>query len=79
MPRNLHALMQLQGWLGRSAKPRENETTSPPAVIAQAASAIHTMARDMKSNGGNSAASDSFKLASAYIPNGNTRLHSVGV
>ena len=79
MPRDLHALMKLQGWLACSAKPRQSETMSPTAVITHAASAIHIMAREIKSNGGNSAASDNLKLASAYIPKGNTRLHSVGV
>jgi hypothetical protein len=37
------------------------------------------MASNTARSGGKSEASDSRKLASAYMPSGKTRLHSIGV
>src|SRR5689334_3377006 len=60
-------------------KLRHDASARPAAVAIQATSAIHTMAREIACNGGKSAASDRRRLASAYMPSGNTTLHSIGV
>src|SRR5262249_17961729 len=60
-------------------KLRHDASARPAAVATQAASAIHTIASEIARSGGKSAASDRRRLASAYIPSGNTRLHSIGV
>lgn len=57
----------------------QEATAKAEPVVAQAASATHTIARDIDLSGGKSAASDNRKLASAYIPSGNTRLQNIGV
>lgn len=60
-------------------KLRQDAKTKADPVVAQAASAIHTIAPDIARSGGKSAASDNRRLASAYIPSGNTKLHNIGV
>ncbi len=62
-----------------SRKFRQDDRTNAEPVVAQAASATHTIACDTDLSGGNSVASDNRKLASAYIPSGNTRLQNIGV
>ena len=62
-----------------SRKLHQDADAKAKPVAAQAASAIHTIACDMDLSGGKSAASDNRRLASAYIPSGNTRLQNIGV
>jgi len=62
-----------------SQKFRQEAKAKPKPVVAQAASATHTIACDINLSGGKSVASDNRKLASAYIPSGNTRLQNIGV
>ena len=62
-----------------SRKLRQDAKAKANPVVAQAASAIHTIASAMVPSGGKSVASDNRRLASAYIPSGNTRLHNIGV
>ena len=62
-----------------SRKLRQDAKAKPKLVAAQAASATHTIACDIDLSGGKSAASDNRRLASAYIPSGNTRLQNIGV
>jgi hypothetical protein len=58
---------------------RHDATTSPMAVVAHAASAIQTIARQSDCNAGTSATKDRRWLATAYMPRGNTMLQSVVV
>ena len=62
-----------------SRKFRQDERAKAEPVVAQAASATHTIACDIDLSGGKSVASDNRKLASAFIPSGNTRLQNIGV
>ena len=62
-----------------SRKLRQDAKAKATPVVAQAASATHTIACDIDLSGGKSAASDNRRLASAYIPSGNTRLQNIGV
>jgi hypothetical protein len=58
---------------------RQDAKAKAKPVMAQAASVTHTMACDIDLSGGKSAASDNRRLASPYIPSGNTRLQNIGV
>ena len=62
-----------------SRKFRQDTKAKAKPVVAQAANATHTIACDIDLSGGKSVASDNRKLASAYIPSGNTRLQNIGV
>jgi hypothetical protein len=57
---------------------RQEEITSPVKVTIQTITEIHNIASDSACKGGKSAANDSRRLASEYIPSGNTMLQSSG-
>ena len=63
----------------RSRKLDQDAEAKPNPVAIHAASAIHTMAPETDRSGVKSAASDNLRLASAYMPSGNTRLQNIGV
>jgi hypothetical protein len=83
----LLALVEFDGTLcgpvkadrANSRKFRWQTITSPAKVSAQAATETHNIACDTARNGEKSDASERRRLASEYIPSGNTRAQNSGV
>lgn len=58
---------------------RDTVSANAMTVVAHAASAIQIMGSESDLSGGKSSASESLRLAMAYMPSGKTKLHNMGV